>query len=54
MQTWPDMESFGTNHALCSTWSNGAMLAGINAVLGEYAAKAALVIDRRLRARAFN
>ena len=40
--------------AACAAWSDSIMLAGINSAIAEYAAKARLMTDRRIRARVFN
>jgi hypothetical protein len=52
---WPGAGStYGATDASCRAWSNSVMLAGINSVTAEYAAKLTLITDRRTRGRVFN
>jgi hypothetical protein len=52
---WPDADStFCATRAACAAWSDSIMLAGINSVVAEFAAKANFMTDRRVRARVFN
>ena len=52
---WPGSGgTFGATLATCAAWSDSIMLAGINSVVAEYADKANLMTDRRMRARVFN